>query len=375
MIFWEERRRQSRMKIISPHTTGTIDPTRLIAIDYFRGIAILFVVVGHCYGPWGINRFGEKVFANIITGGTSLFVFISGYLFHHIYYENFNFARFLEKKTKYVFFPYVILTLMGIVYYISAGHPLPQSSILGIGNLLSWTDYVKMTGVYLWTGGIAYPYWYIPFILIIFLLSPFFVQYIRLSRTSRIVFFFIFLISAMIIQRPYPNISPLHSVLYFIPVYLLGILCSIHRKSVNNFIKDRSIILGCIAVALSALRALAYNGYGNFNKTDIFSYNGIDIMILQKIAMCFFFLSFFQKYEITDIPALKLLASSSFALYFIHTWIVIVFEPTITKTFIGFLPGMAVFIITVPIVLSGSLLIAYTVKMVLKKNSRYVTGW
>jgi len=179
----------------------------------------------------------------------------------------------------------------------------------------------------------------------------------------------------MFIHRPTENLSPLHSALYFIPVYILGILCSIHREAVVDAINNKSVILGLVVLLLSALQAMLFEGYGNLHKEEIFSYSGIDIMIIQKIAMCFFFLSILQKYEDRNIPVLKLLASSSFAIYFIHPWVLQLFSQTGVLSFIEFLPGMGVFIITVPLVLISSLFIASIIKLVLKKNSRYVIGW
>ena len=87
---------------------------RFASFDCFRGIAILFIVTGHSFGPWYIDHFGEKVLANLIAGGTTLFVFISGFFFHHIFYESFNLKEFLVKKAKNVFIPYLILTLIGV---------------------------------------------------------------------------------------------------------------------------------------------------------------------------------------------------------------------------------------------------------------------
>jgi len=52
---------------------------RLNSFDYFRAIAILIIVTGHSYQPWVIDTFPEKIVGNLITGGTSLFVFISGF--------------------------------------------------------------------------------------------------------------------------------------------------------------------------------------------------------------------------------------------------------------------------------------------------------
>ena len=56
----------------------------LTSFAYYRGIAIVLIVIGHCYGlsGWTFASYPERVLANILTGSTVLFVFISGFLFH-----------------------------------------------------------------------------------------------------------------------------------------------------------------------------------------------------------------------------------------------------------------------------------------------------
>lgn len=348
---------------------------RLVTFDYFRGIAILFIVIGHSYGPWQINSFGERVFANLIAGGSVLFVFISGFFFHYVFYEKFNFKVFLEKKAKNVFLPYLILSAMGIAYYLVVHGTLPYANKLGAEKLDSWLSYIETIAIYLWTGRVIVAYWYVPFIMIIFILSPLFVRYIKLSALHRIYIFLIWLAAAMFIHRPADNLSPLHSLLYFMPIYMLGIICSIHREAVIEFIRGKALVLGFVTLFLAILQALLHDGYGNFHKAEIFSYNGIDIVIIQKIAMCFFFLSVLQKYEGRNIPALRILAATSFAIYFIHPWILKIFSDTGLLEYLQFLTGMGVFIVTVPLTLMGCLLVAYMVKWILKKNSRFVIGW
>lgn len=348
---------------------------KLVSFDYFRGIAILFIVSGHSYGSWAIDSFGERVLANLITGGTALFVFISGFFFHYVFYENFVLKGFLKKKAKQIFLPYLMMSVTGIVYYVSSLDPLPYANDLGIDKLDSWMKYIEMVATYLWTGKIATAYWYIPFILIIFTISPFFIRYIKFPTAYRVYIFLTFLAAAMFIHRPAGNLSPLHSALYFMPIYMLGIIYSIHRDSIIAFINGKSIIIGLVVLFLSVLQVLFFEGYGNFHKEEIFSYGGVDIIIIQKIAMCFFFLSILHKYENSNIPGLKLLAQSSFAIFFIHPWILLFFSKSGLESFLYFLPGMGVSLITVPLVLISSLLFAYIIKLGLKKNSRYITGW
>lgn len=58
-------------------------------LNYFRGFAIFLIVMGHSFyitnffnlsNPIG-NPFFRKLFFTMTTGGTSLFVFISGFYF------------------------------------------------------------------------------------------------------------------------------------------------------------------------------------------------------------------------------------------------------------------------------------------------------
>ena len=79
-------------------------------IHYLRGLAILFIVWGHLRASLylqGKVSFDETwvIFehyrAIIVDGGTSLFVFISGFLFSKIYVEkNINYFDFLSRKRK-----------------------------------------------------------------------------------------------------------------------------------------------------------------------------------------------------------------------------------------------------------------------------------
>jgi peptidoglycan/LPS O-acetylase OafA/YrhL len=90
----------------------------LKSFDYFRGLAILFIVAGHSCVYWAMESLYEKVFANLITGGTTFFVFISGFFFHHVFYPKFQYQLFMAKKVKYVLLPYTLLSLAGFAYFV-----------------------------------------------------------------------------------------------------------------------------------------------------------------------------------------------------------------------------------------------------------------
>ena len=198
---------------------------RIHSFDYFRGIAIIFIVALHCTKPWTIDAFTENVLYNILANGTILFVFISGFFFHHVFYNHFDYKIFLIKKLKIVLIPYLILSTLGIIYYTISPDPFPYLKDFSFHDTSSWDYYPRLIATYLVTGRISTAYWFIPFISIMFILSPIFIRYIRLTSKTRIIIFLALLTAAMFIHRPAYNISPLHSILYFTPVYLLGINC------------------------------------------------------------------------------------------------------------------------------------------------------
>ena len=81
------------------------------SFNHFRAIAIIFIIAGHSFGIVGMefDTLLEASIRNIIKGGTSLFVFISGLLFHHVFYQKYHYKNFFIKKCNHVLVPYLIL--------------------------------------------------------------------------------------------------------------------------------------------------------------------------------------------------------------------------------------------------------------------------
>ncbi len=347
----------------------------LKSFDYFRGLAILFIVAGHCCVYWPMESFYEKLFANLMLGGTTFFVFISGFFFHHVFFPKFQYKQFIIKKMKYVLLPYILLSLTGIACFIFYLDRPPYAEVFITGQTNRWYQYIWPCIQYLWTGSILGPYWYIPFIMIIFALSPLFIKQIQLPIKVQVWLFIFLLCISALVHRPLHNLSPIHSVIYFIPIYMLGIICSITKERVFKFLEGKSVILGFCVVLLSAAKIFIYNGYGNFQKETMFSYNGIDLIIFQKILMCFFLLSVLQKFENKHISLLKYIASVSFAIYFIHPWILYFMDYFSVFERYNFLPGFLGFVVTVPVVIAISLAITAMFKLALSNKSRFVIGW
>ncbi len=345
---------------------------RLNYFDYFRAVAILIIVAGHSFSIWAIDTIPEMILANVITGGTALFVFISGFFFHHIFYKNFNYKKFMLKKTLNVFLPYLILSTAAFVLMITILNKPHSQLVNDSGGAI---DQLVLYFKYLWTGRVLTAYWYIPFVMIFFTLSPIFIRFIEYSKTKQIIIFISLLIIATLVQRPSYTISPVHSAIYFTPIYMLGIMYSVNSAQLVSIIKNKSIVLGACVICISLLQIKAYGTYGNFHKDDIFSFEGVDVIILQKIFLIFFIISVLLKLEDKSLPILKYIASMSFPIFFIHPWILFFINYYSIKGYFSFLPGIVVFAVITSIAFIGSIIIANMIKFTLNKRSNFVIGW
>ncbi|MBB6431688.1 acyltransferase family protein [Algisphaera agarilytica] len=364
----------------APEQTGAGEPVqpkptrvRLNYFDYFRAFAIIVIVVGHSYWPWQQDTPYELTLGNLITGGTAMFVFISGFFFHHVFYPRYHYRKFLTKKAKAVFLPYLILSVLGFLVIVVALDESHRYLERQSGDLV---HNVKLLIQYVWTGRILTAYWYIPFITIVFLMSPMFIRYIKLPAAWQGGILLAWMGVSMWVHRPLAQISPIHSVVYFVPFYMLGIVVSQHQTKVLEVIRNRTVLLGLIVLGIAAAQAFFVGQQGNYEKKSMLAYNGIDLMLLQKIALIFFALSLLSKIDHLELRWLKFIASCSFALFFIHPWVLFGLHYFDTTDYLEpMVPGGLIFPIKAVIVFGLSLVVSIAVKQALGKRSKYVIGW
>ena len=345
----------------------------LNSINYFRGIAIIIIVAAHSYGiaNWNVYRdpnVFEKFFYSLNLNGSVFFIFISGFLYNHIFFPRFNYKNFMLKKTKYVLIPYLVCSIVPILYAVFVDSK-------GTFLLDSLKD--KPVLAILWflvTGRAVYAYWYIPMIMLVFAISP---AINFLIRSKYLIYTILGMIPiSMIIHRPRLNINPLHSLVYFLPVYLLGIFTSVHQKKIYAFLKSSKvkIVILLLAISLGLVQILIFNITGNFSKS-FWSITLPDINLLQKILLCFLLMSVLDNYEDTDITTIKKTAETSFAIYFIHPFLLNPLTILVRSWNLDFQGNLFTLILATIAVVTLSIAIAHFIKLIFKRNSRYLIGW
>lgn len=292
-------------------------------INYFRGFAILLVVLGHfLYFPE--STVTEKLIKAIIKGGTRPFVFISGFLFHHIFYRRgFDYKKFMKNKLKNVLLPYTIVVIPGLIY---AVHQHQLDLFIYEKNKILYTL------LYYLSGNALTATWYIPFAMLLFIASPIFIKFIELEDRRQRIIIFLLLIISMIIQRPIRDltINIFQAFIYFSPFYCLGIYISMNKERARDILEKNILYLGILWGITLALQ-VRYNILETMQKS-IFEIKGIDLVAPEKFFICLFFLGVFMKLEKVENSlgkmikkSLSILADCSFGIFFIHNYFILMF--------------------------------------------------
>jgi hypothetical protein len=245
-------------------------------------------VLGHSYWVAGFQGDASnlnKTFMAIATGGTSLFVFVSGFMFHHVFYKRkFDYKKFLKNKWKNVGMPYLIMSAYAIYKAVYIKESYLQLKDIGF----EITNKFQALLFYYGTGFHMIAYWYIPFAALLFIASPLYLKFIELEGRKQITIIVIGYIISGIIHRPEYNINHLQSLIYFSPAYMLGIWSSINKDLIFKKLKNKEIYLLIAIIGLGYLQGVILDHPEGYHKA-FFMYKGIDITIYQKIFIIYFF--------------------------------------------------------------------------------------
>lgn len=339
---------------------------RLSSISYFRAIAIILIVAGHCYPTVDLElvSWPTRYAANLLTGGTTFFVFISGYMFNHVFAPRFEYRQFMAAKCRNVLMPYLALAVPMSIYFVLR-HPQDMAEVLGPADPALQTVKALATG---------YPlvgYWFIPFILVMFLASPLHMRFIALAPMVRVAIVFLSLIVALFVQRPVENLNVFQSVLYFTPVYLIGILASIYREPVLAALRGREYLLFAMAFAIAAVQT-SMGLQGNGHK-PMFTFAGIDLMLLQKLFLTIAIYATLERCSVLHSQSLLLVSEASFAIFFLHP-IVLILLGWVHATHLTGWPWVDLVLVSMETVMI-CVAIAVTARRFLSHRSRLLLGY
>ena len=303
-----------------------------------------------------------------------VFVFLSGFLFHHVFYLKKRTNIFLKKRSIRLLIPYFILSIIPISYRIIF-EPNFWSNFIPVEKTGVLNEYIYPILLFLISGDHLVAYWYIPFAMLLFLCYPIHTMFIKANHKIQLLTIVITFIISIIVQRPFPlSLLFIQSLVYLTPAYLFGIYCSIYKERIQSTFRTKEYLF--LFPFLIFLLLQTHFGIVGNNPKSFFSYEGIDTILPQKIFLCLFLMVWLPRFEGFNNKYVMLLANTSFAIYFLHGYVLRLLY--ITKKHLEieeFSQPVLVFFISLVLLILISLLLAITIKKVLKDKSSYITGY
>jgi peptidoglycan/LPS O-acetylase OafA/YrhL len=327
----------------------------LTYIHNFRGIAIIYIVAGHCFSAfnWENNPVVAKLTKILLMNGTIFFVFIAGYLFQYLS-KNYALKKYFFVKLTTVLLPYLLVSIPAIVFFVFFQE---RETV--------WTAFyddppwLQILHFYLYGLHLA-PFWFIPMIFLFYLVSPILIILDNYKWT------YLFLPLLILLSCSIPRGDTFQSFVHFFSVYFFGMFCSHYREIVNaELIKP--MIFSLLILLYILLIYIEFLFFDNVTFTNI--------NFIRKLFLCCIFMALLLKFNIHN-KILSFLAKVSFGIYFIHSYIISVFKMA-EEYFVGYyLQGNILSLIFFMIaVLLICIAVILGIKKIFGAKSRYLIGY
>jgi len=332
------------------------------------------IVSGHCGQVFSGDRFrypaqGAEFLFDLIVGATALFVFISGFLFQRNLKEDFDYVPFLKKKAVNLLLPYGVVTAVYCLLAAASNEihdPASQTT-----PLLFLSHYSEAFLL----GSVGISFWYIPFIYALFMLSPLFVRTARAPTGIALTVAAAFFLVGLFVNRPTTSyILPVQQIAYFGPYFMAGMLCMRWRPQFEAFVsRPSTLAVSLLAAFVLAYLQMHYGQPGNLHG-EPFEPIAFDYKYLQKLVLCIAICSILMRFEDKRMPALDLVASYSFGIFFLHEMVI-----GSLLGLHGVLPDLpentyANLALSSAIVMGYTTVAVYAIKAVGGKRSKYLIG-
>ena len=270
-------------------------------IHSFRALAITFIVAGHCIDAfqWSNNDL-ERALRIVASNGSTLFVFIAGYLFQHLL-PKYQIKKYFVSKSTNVLLPYFLISIPAIFVFTV----IQQRENLDPGfydNPL-WLQTIS----FYYTGAHLAPFWFVPMITIFFLISPV-LRWLDNFKAFYLLLPLLIILSCFI-DRGLPNQSFLH----FFSAYVLGMWCCKYKETLNPVFRKPVIAAGFAIVALLLIVIEHQLSSGTMTYMNY----------LQKLALSLLFLGLFIRFQGNAESAfVNTVANVSFGIFFLHSYVI-----------------------------------------------------
>lgn len=325
-------------------------------VHHMRGIAVLPIVAGHCYNSllWPQGGVGQHV-GFVWVELNILFIFISGYLFQHLS-ARYRYGAYLMTKARTIALPYLIVSIPALIVYLFAlkPHPFIQDRLSSMNSI---EEFAFLVG----TGAHMGPYWFVPMMVLIYLMSPLLILMDR-HPSAYVVIAPLYVLSVTVLPRPLFDMNPPLAVAHYLPVYLLGMAVSHHSAVLLPWLRTTWPAMAAIAAGMIAL--IVSCAYLHIEPPRI----------MVSTILCLAVLSLALRFADRPIQGLDMLARYSFGIFLIHGYYVAVIRALAARHPAIWQGTLPLFLLCTGAVLLGSVMTVALFRLVFGKRSRAIIG-
>lgn len=291
-------------------------------MHHLRAFAIVCILIEHLWWNIGLFQPAQAFF----VGSTFYFLFISGYLCQYL-----ELRRPTETKTYYrkkwtnVICPYLVwsITTIAVVRFAD----VHRAGVLS-PELVRWDNLSRL----LLFGWAQAPYWYVPFVSVLFLVSPWLWQ----RKTSELAWLFLvsFSFAVCLPFRPSSHFDgnpamAFFQYVYFVWSYLLGFLYARLKPRIDPFLESYAVpALGfgiLLGLGLLAPEAFTIVCASEIDPNDALRETVLGGPLARSFQKLFFLVPAIvlaNRFSGKRIAVLDWLATCSFSMYFSHHFFV-----------------------------------------------------
>jgi probable poly-beta-1,6-N-acetyl-D-glucosamine export protein len=311
----------------------------------------------------------NSVLTFALNSSTILFVFISGFLFHHLHKDNLNLQSYWSKKLLYVLCPYALVSIPALI-----------DKLFFEGDAIWMTPFYKSLSdlgkivFLLATGKHSGPFYFIPMISLIFLLGPL-LFYFQKQRLFQWLAPILVLLGMFTFSYGY-YASLAESLLYFLPVYLFGMWASKNKDWVLSLSTGWLVLL---VIAYATIFTLELTGilhpqHLEFFEpeptffTPIFNLSKLKVMLSALVLLVLFYRYGQSNY------IFHWLGNYSFGIYFVHIYFINAAERTFDYLQVSRDQGILGYLTFLVFVVAASAFTVYVTKRLFPHASRMLVG-
>jgi surface polysaccharide O-acyltransferase-like enzyme len=349
----------------------------------FRGFAIINIVFIHAfaYALFDFNgqRFDQKspfYIANEVFfhNSTIYFALISGILFS-VVLKSKGYKRFYSSKLKNVLLPYLFLTLLFSIFNPVFNPPV----YIPFALQPDFFSYLKAAFNNFIFGTAQFPYWYIPVLIFLYLVTPLLDYVMNIKRWGTLLMCVIIAlplaISRVELFDMQKNHLSLSTMIYFTGAYAAGIYFGTDPEKRFSWVKKNLLVFVMIALLSSA--ALVYCEVMELNKFGPWSLMST-LYYIQKMSLSGVFIVVFKNLGERQPRWLNPIAHYAFVIYFLHAFFLdLLVEPLLHVINLHEIAPLNLFLAALLYLILAfalSMLVGWIFKRLFGKSSKMLVG-